>query len=410
MNNIKSNLIEYMENLIIIDAHEHLADEAETLASGVDIMTALLTHYIPSIFHSAGMQSSREWLQDTGVPLNERWAALKPYMKYVRHTGYYQTANLAAQALYGIEKIDDSTYETVDEHIRRDAVPGYYDKLLKEHCKIERVLNQRPWGHDEGYDDFYTVIVREPMELFDDMQYGSDRLGLNWKKYGGNGMNADEFARNWVKSYIGKYHGVKIRSGLAFPCPTDAEADKLLKNYIKNGKKEPTDVLCLYLLHKIIEYCGEYGLVVAVHCGINWECGQDFYSRAIKHIYRAVMTYGETMFDLYHASFPWTRETAAVGNQYPNAFLNLTWVHEISPASVKNFLNEWIDIVPLNKIIGFGADSRTPFLTAGVRKRTFLNIAEVLAVRVENGEVDMDEAREICKMWLYDNPKNLYGL
>jgi len=75
-----------------------------------------------------------------------------------------------------------------------------------------------------------------------------------------------------------------------------------------------------------------------------------------------------------------------------------------------SFLDDWIDLVPLNKIIGFGADSITPFLTVGVRKRTFDNIAEALSRRVIQGEMNREEAEEICRMWLYDNPKRIYRL
>jgi len=66
--------------------------------------------------------------------------------------------------------------------------------------------------------------------------------------------------------------------------------------------------------------------------------------------------------------------------------------------------------VPLNKIIGFGADGKSPFLTAGVRRRTFDNIAEVLSRRVIRGEMNIEEAEAICCMWLYDNPKRIYRL
>jgi predicted TIM-barrel fold metal-dependent hydrolase len=230
-----------------------------------------------------------------------------------------------------------------------------------------------------------------------------------WEKYGEPDMNINEFAEKFVGSLAGNHHGVKLYRGVPFPKPSFEEAQAQFDHYSKN-KTGSRDKASLYLLHQAIELCGKYNLPVAVHCGIIWECWQDFYGTSIEHIVQAAMTYRDTTFDIYHASIPWVREAGVAGNQYPNVNLNLTWTHEISHAMTISFLDEWIDLVPLNKIIGFGADSQTPFLTAGVRRRTFDNIAEVLSHRVAKGEMDMEEAKEICHMWLYNNPTRRYKL
>ena len=400
---IKEILVEYMEGLTIIDAHEHLMSEEESLANGgMDIMDALLTHYIPTSFNSAGMEKNRKWLCDKNVPLEERLGAYKPYLPYVVHTGYYRTANMAVQALYGINRLDESNFLEVNELIRNDLKPGYYGRLLKDHCKIERILNQGSLGKNDGYNDFVTDINRELMELHHDFR----RL---WEKYGEKGMTIDEFAEKCISSIARNHHGIKLQSGVPFPKPSFKEAQEQFDHYLKvqSGSR---DKASLYLLHQVIELCGIYNLTVAVHCGIIWECWQDFYRTSVEHIVQAAMTYRATTFDLYHASIPWVREAGVAGNQYPNVNLNLTWTHEISPAMTISFLDEWIDLVPLNKIIGFGADSKSPFLTVGNRRRTFDNIAEVLSLRIKKGEMDIEEAKEICRMWLYDNPKKIYKL
>ena len=75
-------------------------------------------------------------------------------------------------------------------------------------------------------------------------------------------------------------------------------------------------------------------------------------------------------------------------------------------------LDEYIDLIPLNKIIGFGGDysSRCVEKTYGHLKMARENIAEVLARRVDGGLMGLDDAVEICRLWLYENPKQLYGL
>lgn len=407
---MKEKLVEHMEGLTIIDAHEHMMSEDESLEDGgIDIMGAMLTQYIPTSFNSAGMEKKREWLTDKNVPLDERWGALKSYLPLVAHTGYYRTANMVVQALYGLKRLDESNFYKVNDLIKNDLKPGYYNRILKNHCKIERVLNQRPWGKNEGYEDFVTDISREPIQLQYGLNSNYDSFKFIWEKYGAPGMNVNELTEKWICALSRNHHGVKIQSGVPFPKPSFEEAQTQFDKYLKDNTCVRRTV-SLYLLHKAIELCGQYNLVVAVHCGIIWDCWNDFYATAISNIVQAVMTYRHTTFDLYHASIPWVREAGVAGNQYPNVNLNLTWAHEISPAMTLSFLDEWIDLVPLNKIIGFGADGRTPFLTAGVRRRTFDNIAEVLSSRVMRDEMNLEEAEEICRWWLYDNPKRIYRL
>ena len=362
--NIKEALVKHMEGLTIIDAHEHLMSEEESLANGgQDIMDVLLTQYIPTAFNSAGIEKKREWLCDKSVPLSERWEAYRPYLPYVAHMGYYRTANMAVQALFGIKRLEESNFFEVNELIKNELKPGFYDRLLKEHCKIERVLNQRPWGKNEGYNDFVTDINRETMQLQYGLNARYDNLKDLYGKYGAPDMNVDEFAEKWISSLAGKHHGIKLQSNVPFPKPSFEEAQAQFKKYLNLGSGS-TDMDCinLYLLHKVIELCGKYNLIVAVHCGIIWECWQDFYQLSVQNIVQAAMRYRGTTFDLYHASIPWVREAGVAGNQYPNVNLNLTWTHDISPAMTISFLDEWIDLVPLNKIIGFGADGKSPFL------------------------------------------------
>lgn len=39
---------------------------------------------------------------------------------------------------------------------------------------------------------------------------------------------------------------------------------------------------------------------------------------------------------------------------YPHVNLNLCWSHCVSEQMTKNMINEWLDLIPVNKIIGFG--------------------------------------------------------
>ena len=105
------------------------------------------------------------------------------------------------------------------------------------------------------------------------------------------------------------------------------------------------------------------------------------------------------------------RETGVIGNQFPNVSLNLVWCHQISPFMTTQFLNEWLDLVPADKIIAFGGDiAGFPEKTVGALSLARENLAAALAERVRRRYIGEEEAAGLCGKMLYDNPARIYGL
>jgi predicted TIM-barrel fold metal-dependent hydrolase len=119
-----------------------------------------------------------------------------------------------------------------------------------------------------------------------------------------------------------------------------------------------------------------------------------------------------TRFDLYHMGMPSVRQTGVIGKNNPNVWLNLCWSHVISPKMTRSFLNEWMDLVPMNKIIGFGGDYGPESLEKiyGHLQMAKEDAAEALAERVAARRMSERQAREVAQAWFYDNPRELYRI
>jgi len=411
MNEIIRDLDTEMQKMKVIDTHEHLPPEEEIISTNADIFTRIYCQYSMTSVVSAGFGYDYDVLKNPEIPLEERWNMFKPYLWAIKDTGYARAAQIAARDLYDIEDINDHTYRLLSERIKEATSPGLYDRILKKKCNIEKILNQGTWVDNEtGYS---VPVCRDFMHL--------SYLNESWmrsiyedlkEKHGGDFNRAKELVDFWLRETRRNGSvGVKFSAGLPTDVIEDAEAQSIFERF-RNGKADEKEMSCfgIWIMHKVIESAPEHNLVVAIHCGLNWRCWADFVSLNPTSVVPLLIKYKNTVFDLYHGGIPWVREMAVIGNQYPNANLNLVWCHQISPYMTVQMLNEWIDFVPANKILGFGGDSgSSPEKTYGALALARENIARALVVRISRGEMTEERALDLCKAWFYDNPKRIYG-
>jgi len=100
-----------------------------------------------------------------------------------------------------------------------------------------------------------------------------------------------------------------------------------------------------------------------------------------------------------------------LGKGFANVWLNFCWTHIISQRFAIEVLDEEIDVVPMNKVIGFGGDYALPVEKVyGHLVMAREDIAHVLARRIESGQMTEDQALALARKWLFDNPRDLYRL
>ncbi len=404
-----ATLVAEMASMDIVDSHEHLPREEELLAEPADVFTRLLGQYVPTAVASAGLPDARTRLKDTRVPLEERWRLFRPFLDAVSDTGPFRSAVRAARDLFGVEEISDGTYAALSDRLREADTPGIYHRVLADRCRIMLVINQGSWQDRYArsvYRPFMYLPETDPRDL-------AGLLSDVEAATGGEIGTAAEWARRWCGDVAA--HGcIGLKFAASLPTdpigPGDAERlfRKLRARAIEDGEAKSLGV---WLAHEAIRTAPEHHFVVAIHCGINWEVNMDIASQSPMNVVPLLMRYRATSFDLYHGGIPWVREMGVIGNQYPNAHLNLCWSHQGSPAMTECMLGEWIDLVPANKIIGFGGDvSSGPYKVYGALCLARENIARALAARITRGEMSESRAVALCRAWLLENPKRIYGV
>jgi hypothetical protein len=82
----------------------------------------------------------------------------------------------------------------------------------------------------------------------------------------------------------------------------------------------------------------------------------------------------------------------------------------INSVQARSALSEWLEMVPNNKIFGFGGDYSIVEKVYGHLTLARQNIAAVLAEKITMGAMSRSEAVVIARRLLFENPREFYGL
>ncbi len=123
-----------------------------------------------------------------------------------------------------------------------------------------------------------------------------------------------------------------------------------------------------------------------------------------------IVEYREARFDLFHAGYPYAGEVAVLGKNFANVFVDLCWVHVISPWVARQTLHEWIETIPANKIMAFGGDYTFVEGAYAHSRIARANVATVLAEKVESGYIDEPRALSLARKLLHENAQRFFRL
>ncbi|MBS7617292.1 amidohydrolase family protein [Candidatus Bathyarchaeota archaeon] len=408
-------LLNEFEDLQIVDAHEHLPPEKYRISRYVDVFT-LFSHYTLTDLITAGLPENLltnfgdfNRVLNPSLPLEERWRIFKPYYNASKHTSYFRAARIALKEFYGVEDLTDENYLEASKRVKEANKPGLYRRVLREKCHIKAVLTQIGRIPEEDRDFLIPIL---PMRLLTDLSNLRDLEARGLKPNVDISSLEDYLSHVRFKMESWKRDGVV---GLKFLARQTADvskekADKMFKMLLKNEPADPKP-LNDFLVNETVKTASELNMVISVHTGIlagNWE---DFSTTNPMYMIPMLRRHRNAKFDLYHAGIPWVRELGVIGKTFPNVWLNLCWCHVISQEITCSALSEWVDLMPVTKIIGFGGDYSIPVEKIyGHLVMAKEDVAEVLARRISKGLMKRSEALEIARMWFYENPVELYGL
>ena len=119
----------------------------------------------------------------------------------------------------------------------------------------------------------------------------------------------------------------------------------------------------------------------------------------------------DVRFDLFHANWPYSAELLYLGKNFPNVAIDFCWANIIDPVYCQNMFKQALSCVPHGKIHGYGSDylgsPEYAWAHASIARD---NIAIALSDMVEMEYLDLDEAREVARAWLFGNANEFFRL
>lgn len=423
LSQIGKSLRELAAGMTIFDTHEHITQEETRLKKRVDFFH-LLSHYTDSDLVSAGMSpQAADNLQNQEIPLEARWRDFAPYWAYTRTTGYGRCMLIAARDLFGIEDINEQTYRLLSERVTAANRPGWYHTVLKEKARIEVCvlddvpsMNGQPLHPDPR---FFKMVAR-----FDYLinAYRREDL-LHIEKITGVPVHSladqEKALQTAVKDRL-QEGMVAIKSALAYDrtlqydqvSRTDAARafDRLFGSASsKSADPASQKLLVDYMMHKLIQQAAEHHLPVQIHTGLQTGNWNHIAWTNPSHLSDLLNEYPHVRFDLFHGGYPYCSELATLAKNLPNVYPDLCWLYIISPGVARRALHEWIETVPVNKILGFGGDFCHVEGAYGHAQMARAGTADVLAEKVENGYLKEEEAASLLERILHLNGRELFS-
>ena len=433
MNNSYQEIRKHIGSIRLIDTHEHLPPESERVNKVVDVLSQFYLHYASSDLVSAGMSpEDLLYIKDTKIPLDYRWAIFEPWWDRIRNTGYSRCMEIAARDLYGVDGINSGTYKQLSRKMMERNKEGLYKWVLQEKAGIDIcVLDTLREDYDVDRDLFVPVLRVS--------EYASPRnvkdLEVLGKRFGNPIHNLGDYV-NLVKGRFdaleGRVAAVKIAlaydRSLHFEKRTFSEAEESLNKIFKTrgfswtpiegteyselaqdgpGKEELLP-LQDYLVHLSIQEASRRGIPIQIHTGLH-EGNKNIISNSNPELLvNLFLEYGEAKFDIFHGGWPYSSQLSALAKNFQNVYIDMCWMHIISPSRAMSALDEWLDEVPVNKIMGFGGDFLCVEGSYGHSVMARDNVAKVLVGKVDDGIYKMDEAKKYADWILRDNPKRLF--
>lgn len=413
------SLFAEIEKIPCINSHSHMGPEAERLAQQLDALDFFNHAYPTADLVVAGLSpEDKEALFDARRPLDQRWSLFEPYWNRIRLTGYSQCILTGFRDLLGFDDLTATTVGPLSEAIQAHSKPGFYKTVLQQQANIATsVVNM-----EDLIEVDRTLFLPLPRLNRFSMLRTAEQIHAIERDYdvsiGDLRQHAEvirQVCQDWKEAQVA---GVKMSQSyhrrMDFKERDAGQAavifDRLLQDDYAGLDSAEGALLEDYLVFQCCRAAAEADLTVQFHLGMRAGNNGGMEGCSPVPLIPLLQAFPQVRFDFSHAGFPYLREGAVLGKTFANVYLNMSWIHIISPFGSRLDLREWLQMVPYNKIIAFGDDLQQVETVYGHLQMARRNFAYALGSLLEEGLLSESTALDVAQAAFRDNPAMVYGV
>lgn len=405
----------FVNNLRIVDTHEHLQNPKAFEKGGMNDFSLLLHHYSDDDIKSGGMSLGNfNALLTDSLSVEQKWTLLKPHWEGASNTAYCRNVLLAISNLFGIDDLNQQTVVPLSNRIKEEyrTPDHWFNTVLKEASKIDFIVID---GSDRSFGNPTMIRYAKRMDQFifihgyRDVQKIAQQAGQTVQSLDDlMGVMRKEFKKAMGEGVVAFKSGLAYHRSLDYIETDRQTAQKIFDRMKTQGNAHQMSTAAAkplqdFLMHTLLAMVNDAEMPFQFHTGLQAGNGNDIRQTNPAPMYNLFMKYPNVKFILFHGGFPYGGEFGTMAKYFRNVYLDLCWLYIISPSYAAHYLNEWLELVPVNKIMAFGGDFHNVEGVYGHQLFARAVIAEVFTRKVASGYFNEEEAYRFAKMILRDN-------
>ncbi len=413
----------FCESVPLVDCHDHSGAAGPKYA---DPVAVIVSGYFRSDLLSASSEADMAVLGDASRPLEERWPVLERAWKRTCHTGYAQVTRRVLKRFYDEDELTLAALERMSARLLDLSDEAAFERILEEANIAVRLENVQPDPRQVIAGTarlaprsrlVFPAPAYHRVASYEAVQGNVAPLGRRVTTLG----EYVEALRELISAY--KAFGavaIKDQSAytrtLAYGNPTRAAAEEVFNWFMEDPRRSaayPDGVRPLddYLFHALLRIARDLELPVQIHTGHMAGIRNDIVKTNAAGLTRVIELHRDVRFDLFHANWPYSGDILYLVKNYPNVTIDFCWANIIDPIYCQNLFRQALASVPHGKVHGYGSDfggsADRAWAHAGIARD---NIAIALSDMVDLDWLNLDEAKEVARAWLFDNANQFFGL
>ena len=435
-----NELEQALESFPWMDPHTHI-DAAHLSARGLDDI--LLYHMSVSDLYAAGCPSGARVDEDRN-PAEARRRVLEalPYLSKTRNTSTAWGIRIILSDLYGWnEPVTPENWERLDACIAERSRDTAWPREILTRAGIARTGTELWRGRGGIADDLFDYALE--WAFFARTQWGQPdipvyELERTWNDTEPTApipvtfdrAKAPPLARTIrtvedVGTAVQHYCALipygrvlataqHLSTDIDYSDPGDAEMSAALARRAEAGDRE-RDIYSSYILHRFLRELEKRADRIVFQFSfageaLPFESGSRLNQRTIGQVADLIARYPRLRFQCFLASRHADQSMCTLARELPNLSLAGYWWHNFFPGAMRQVMEERLDMLPLNKQIGFLSDAYCVDWAYAKKKMVRTLLAGVLARKVGMAQYTLNDCLEIGRAILHDSAVELLGM